>query len=56
MAKLQRMLNMNTKLSSIDVDTDIVIIYRCDSVVEHCISSAKVVGSIPRKHTYWKNV
>ncbi len=24
----------------------------CGSVVEHCVSSAKVVGSIPRKHTY----
>ncbi len=56
MAKLQRMLNMNTTLSSIDVDTDIVIICHRGSVVEHSISSAKVVGSIPRKHTYWKNV
>ncbi len=26
-------------------------VYRC-SVVEHCISSAEVVGSIPREHTY----
>ncbi len=26
----------------------------CGSVVEHCISSAKVVGSIPREHTYWQ--
>ncbi len=25
----------------------------CGSVVEHCVSSAKVVGSIPREHTYW---
>ncbi len=25
--------------------------------LEHCISSAKVVGSIPREHMYWqKNV
>ncbi len=24
----------------------------CGSVVEHCVSSAKVVGSIPREHTY----
>ncbi len=25
--------------------------------LEHCVSSAKVVGSIPREHTYWqKNV
>ncbi len=22
--------------------------------VEHCVSSAKVVGSIPREHTYWQ--
>ncbi len=30
----------------------------CGSVVEHCVSSAKVVGSIPREHMYWqkKNV
>ncbi len=32
----------------------------CDSVVEHCVSSAKVVGSIPREHiltikTYYMN-
>ncbi len=25
----------------------------CGSVVEHCVSNAKVVGSIPREHTYW---
>ncbi len=24
----------------------------CGSVVEHCLSSAKVVGSIPREHTH----
>ncbi len=25
--------------------------------LEHCVSSAKVVGSIPREHMYWqKNV
>ncbi len=24
----------------------------CGSVVEHCVSSTKVVGSIPREHTY----
>ncbi len=24
------------------------------SVVEHCVSSAKVVGSIPREHTHWQ--
>ncbi len=24
----------------------------CGSVVNHCVSSAKVVGSIPREHTY----
>ncbi len=24
----------------------------CGSVVEHCVNSAKVVGSIPREHTY----
>ncbi len=24
----------------------------CGSVVEHCVSSAKVVGSIPREHTF----
>ncbi len=29
----------------------------CGSVVEHCVSSVKVVGSIPREHMYWqKNV
>ncbi len=22
--------------------------------LEHCVSSAKVVGSIPREHTYWQ--
>ncbi len=26
----------------------------CGSVVEHCVRSAKVVGSIPREHTYKK--
>ncbi len=26
----------------------------CGSGVEHCVSSAKVVGSIPREHTYWQ--
>ncbi len=26
--------------------------YSFGSVVEHCVSSAKVVGSIPREHTY----
>ncbi len=26
----------------------------CGSVVEHCVSSAKLVGSIPREHTYWQ--
>ncbi len=26
----------------------------CGSVVKHCVSSAKVVGSIPREHTYWQ--
>ncbi len=26
----------------------------CGSVVEHCIMSANVVGSIPREHTYWQ--
>ncbi len=25
----------------------------CGTVVEHCVSSAKGVGSIPREHTYW---
>ncbi len=25
----------------------------CGSVVEHYVSSAKVVGSIPREYTYW---
>ncbi len=24
----------------------------CGSVVEHCVSSAKIVDSIPREHTY----
>ncbi len=28
----------------------------CGSVVEHCVSSAKVVGSIPREHMYWQNM
>ncbi len=28
----------------------------CGSVVEHCVSSAKVVGSIPREHILTKNV
>ncbi len=26
----------------------------CGSVVEHCVCSAKAVGSIPREHTYWQ--
>ncbi len=26
----------------------------CGSVVEHCVCSAKVVGLIPREHTYWQ--
>ncbi len=26
----------------------------CGSVVEHCVSGLKVVGSIPREHTYWQ--
>ncbi len=28
----------------------------CGSVVEHGVSSAKVVGSIPREHTYWQKM
>ncbi len=24
--------------------------------LEHCVSSAKVVGSIPREHTYWQKM
>ncbi len=28
----------------------------CGSVVEHCVSGAKVVGSIPREHTYWQKM
>ncbi len=28
----------------------------CGSVVDHCVSSAKVVGSIPREHILTKNV
>ncbi len=28
----------------------------CGSVVEHCVSSAKVVGSIPRTHILIINV
>ncbi len=31
--------------------TIVKIMCPCGSVVEHCISSAKVVGSIPREHT-----
>ncbi len=30
------------------------LICSCGSMVEHCINSAKVVGSIPRQHTYWQ--
>ncbi len=30
------------------------IVFLCGSVVEHCVSSAKVVGSIPREHIYWQ--
>ncbi len=26
------------------------------SVVEHCINSAKVMGSILREHMYWQNM
>ncbi len=29
---------------------------RCVPVVEHCVSSAKVVGSIPREHTYCQKI
>ncbi len=29
-----------------------VSVCSCGSVVEHCVSSAKVVGSIPREHMY----
>ncbi len=29
-----------------------VHICSCGSVVEHCVSSARVVGSIPREYTY----
>ncbi len=28
------------------------MIYSCGSVVEHCVSSTKVVGSVPREHVY----
>ncbi len=28
----------------------------CGSVVEHCVSTAKVVGSIPREHTHCKSL
>ncbi len=27
-------------------------VFLCGSVVEHCVNRAKVVGSIPREHTY----
>ncbi len=29
-----------------------VCVCSCGSVVEHCVSSAKVVSSIPREHSY----
>ncbi len=34
------------------------IVLKCSrgSVVEHCVCSAKVVGSIPREHTYWQKM
>ncbi len=28
----------------------------CGSVVEHCVSSAKVVGLIPREQSYWQKM
>ncbi len=28
----------------------------CGSVVEHCVSNAKVVGSIPSEHMYWQKI
>ncbi len=34
------------------VDVNLYPSCSCGSVVEHCVSSAKVVGSIPREHTY----
>ncbi len=35
--------------------TDLCVsVCSCGSVVEHCVSSAKVVGSIPREHAYWQ--
>ncbi len=30
------------------------IMCSCGSVVEHYVSSTKVVGLIPREHTYWQ--
>ncbi len=30
--------------------------HSCGSVVEHCVSSAKVVGSIPREHILTKKM
>ncbi len=31
-----------------------LLLCSCGSVVEHCVSSAKVVCLIPREHTYWQ--
>ncbi len=31
-------------------------LWSCGSLVEHCVSSAKVVGSIPREHIYWQKM
>ncbi len=35
-----------------DVIVYTVVKCSCGSVIEHCVSSTKVVGSIPREHTY----
>ncbi len=47
---------------SININTKRINLFLCSCVpvaqwLEHCVSSAKVVGSIPREHTYGqKNV
>ncbi len=37
-----------------DLCNNVPLMCSCGSVVEHSVSSAKVVGSIPREHMYWQ--
>ncbi len=43
-----------TTQSPLELDSTVKKCVPVAQWLEHCISSAKVVGSIPREHTYWQ--